>query len=108
MSSPQTERQPGNQPQPADQQSASPPPELTNKGQKPTYWSRAKQKIQNGWYSFVDKMEHNDKAVVAISTMVTALFTALLVAATAFLFISSEKVADAAKQSADAAKDAVK
>jgi hypothetical protein len=100
----QTEQQTNNQQQPASQQSSSQPLVLENQQQKSGYWSQTKQKIKNGWNRFVDVMEHNDKAVVAISTMVIALFTVFLVVATASLFISSERVAEAGKKSAEIAE----
>ena len=103
MPTSQTEQQANNQQQPASQQHAVEQPVPENQKEKSAYWTQTKQKIKQGWNRFVEIMEHNDKAVVAISTMVIALFTVFLVCATAALFISSERVAEATKKSTEIA-----
>jgi hypothetical protein len=54
--------------------------------------------------NIISATERNDKAIVAISTVVIAAFTVFLSIATVLLFLSSEKVAETAKISADSAR----
>lgn len=59
-----------------------------------------------GIFWVIQLLDRHNGLVSAIGTLFVALFTAVLVIATAALFYSSENVADAAKTSAKAAKDA--
>src|SRR4051812_15509045 len=62
----------------------------------------------DGWTQVKKSIERNEKIITAFSTAVIAAFTIALVFATVALFISSEKVADAAKDSAEATNEAVR
>jgi hypothetical protein len=104
MGFPQTEQQSQNQQQPSGQQPATNQTVMQGDENKPSRWTQIKEYIKDKWNWIVETAERNDKAVVAISTAVIAAFTIVLAIATGFLFISSEKVAQAAVSAFNLAK----
>src|SRR5437868_9091936 len=74
------------------QNNAKADPETPPESQDQPQGRAAVQKKQDGrWNKFIEWTERNDKAVVAISTVIIAAFTAALFAATFLLWFAGER-----------------